>query len=46
VADFLRTEYPWLPKTQRELIARDADEFVSKRAEDHLQDITSPCFEV
>jgi dienelactone hydrolase len=41
---FLRAEYPWLPKPQRELIAKDADEFVSKRAEDHLKDLTSPMF--
>jgi dienelactone hydrolase len=39
---FLRAEYPWLPKPQREMIGKNADEFVAKLAEDHLRDFTSP----
>jgi pimeloyl-ACP methyl ester carboxylesterase len=42
--EFLRSEYPWLPKPQRELIGKDAEEFVNKLAEDHLRDFTSPMF--
>jgi len=40
--EFLRSEYPWLPKPQREKIGGNADEFVNKLAEDHLRDFTSP----
>jgi dienelactone hydrolase len=42
--EFLRSEYPWLPKPQRQLIGKDAEEFVNKLAEDHLRDFTSPMF--
>jgi dienelactone hydrolase len=44
VEQFLRAEYKWLTKEQRNLAGKDEDEFVKRILDDHVQDTTSPMF--
>jgi pimeloyl-ACP methyl ester carboxylesterase len=44
VDDFLRAEYAWFPKQQRQLAGKDADEFVRRMLDDHVRDLTTPLY--